>query len=174
MVGVGNVGQHLSDFTSGDMFLSTDAGRTWKEVLKEAHMFEISDHGGIILMVNDEEAVTSVSFSLDMGTTFESLSLEPRLDGGKFRVQNIITEPSASTSHFVLFGRVRGGKQDSSIAIHLDFSNVWSKTCTFDQDATKSDFETWSPSNSTISNTCSFGAEVSLAFTIGFVLASES
>ncbi|KAI8902073.1 hypothetical protein BC833DRAFT_521459 [Globomyces pollinis-pini] len=160
MVGVGNVGESLTDFNDGDVFVTTDAGRTWKEVQKEAHMIEIADHGAIILMVNDEEAVSSVKYSLNYGATFRTLNIEKDLGGGKMRIQNIITEPSGSTSHFVLIGRLHGNVQDTSVAIHLDFTHVWPRVCTFDEDLQKSDFEAWSPSNSTDATTCTFGQRI--------------
>ncbi|KAJ1533931.1 vacuolar protein sorting/targeting protein PEP1, partial [Nowakowskiella sp. JEL0078] len=55
MVAVGNVGEYLSEYKLGDMFLTRDAGKTWKEIAKEAHMYEFGDHGGILVLVNNEE-----------------------------------------------------------------------------------------------------------------------
>ncbi|KAI8847958.1 hypothetical protein BC829DRAFT_395110 [Chytridium lagenaria] len=105
MVGVGN-------YTDGDVFLTRDAGRTWKEIAKEAHMIEIGDRGGVIVLVNDEEPTDEVKYTLDQGVTVRSI-----------RVTNIISEPYGSTSSFVVFGTIKGGNRMDP----LDFE-VWSPT----------------------------------------------
>jgi hypothetical protein len=64
LLGVGNVGDSLTDFTNGDVFRSIDGGRNWDEIAKEAHMIEIADHGAVIVIVNDEEPVSSIKFFL--------------------------------------------------------------------------------------------------------------
>ncbi|KAJ3357163.1 vacuolar protein sorting/targeting protein PEP1 [Kappamyces sp. JEL0680] len=163
MIGVGNVGEYLGDFNNGDMFLSRDAGRTWAEIAKEAHMVEISDHGAIILMVNDEGPVTEVKYSLDDGLSFLTYDLNPLLKGEKIRIQNIITEPSGTTSQFVLIGKLASA--DKSVAVHLDFSNVWGRICETNEDESKSDFELWTPNSVVVENavnttTCTFGSKV--------------
>jgi hypothetical protein len=62
MLGVGNVGDTLTDFTNGNVYRSIDAGQNWNEIAKEAHMIEIGDHGAVIILVNDEEAVNSIKY----------------------------------------------------------------------------------------------------------------
>lgn len=60
VIGVGNVGNSLSDYNSGNVYISRDAGKTWTEARKEAHRWAIGDHGGIIAMVNDEAATDTI------------------------------------------------------------------------------------------------------------------
>ncbi|KAJ3262293.1 vacuolar protein sorting/targeting protein PEP1 [Boothiomyces macroporosus] len=161
MLGVGNVGSHLTDFVEGDVFLTLDAGRSWREVAKEAHMIEISDHGAIIVLANDEEPINSIKYSVDSGKTFKELSFADKLEGGKFKIQNILTEPSGTTQNFVLLGRLHTSEvEDTTIGIHLDFSNIWSRKCEMNEDKFKSDFEPWSYNNATDPSSCTFGAEV--------------
>ena len=69
-MGVGSIGDSLRPYEESDTFLSTDAGVTWSMVLPEAHKYEFGDQGGIILAVNDEEMVSSVSYSTDLGRTW--------------------------------------------------------------------------------------------------------
>lgn len=33
--------------------MSIDGGRSWDEVAKGSHIYEVGDHGGIIVMAND-------------------------------------------------------------------------------------------------------------------------
>jgi hypothetical protein len=56
----------------------------------------------------------------------------------------------------VLFGRLRNNINDTTVAIHLDFSKIWPRICKIESD----DFERWSPSNFTLSGTCVFGERV--------------
>ena len=60
MIGVGNVGSHLTRYEQGDTFLTRDAGVTWKEVIKGAYMYEFGNQGGIIVLVDDENPTDSV------------------------------------------------------------------------------------------------------------------
>ena len=60
LIGVGNVGNELSKYNDGDTFFSRDLGQTWKEIAEDAHMFEISNRGNIILLVNDEGPTETV------------------------------------------------------------------------------------------------------------------
>jgi hypothetical protein len=70
VMGVGSIGEYLRPYTECDTFLSTDAGVTWKMVHKDAYMYEFGDQGGLIVMINDEEAASSIRYSLDLGKTW--------------------------------------------------------------------------------------------------------
>ena len=54
IVGVGNVGRHLS-FDEDDLstYLSRDGGFKWEEVRKGSHIYEIGDHGALVVMAPD-------------------------------------------------------------------------------------------------------------------------
>lgn len=54
MVAVGNVGKKLDTYNEGNVYITRNGGRTWSEVFKDAHRWAIGDHGGIIVIVNDE------------------------------------------------------------------------------------------------------------------------
>ena len=73
-MGVGSIRPMLRPYEDSNMFLSTDAGVTWLMVLPEMHKYEIGDQGGIIVAVNDEEIVDSVSFSTNLGKTWYAYS----------------------------------------------------------------------------------------------------
>ena len=55
MVAVGNIGKELlSDYNSCSTYLTKDAGRSWIEIKSDAHKWVIGDHGGLIVLINDE------------------------------------------------------------------------------------------------------------------------
>jgi hypothetical protein len=166
MIGVGNVGSFLTDYNDGNTFLTRDSGRTWVEIVKEAHMYEFGDRGGVILLANNEIAVDNVKYSLDQGQTFVDVKISDKIGGGKIRVKNIVTEPFGSSSNFVIFGTVVGGREydGETAAIHLDFEKAWSRLCKLDKEnPVLSDYEAWTPSGAASGeDQCIFGEQVRL------------
>ena len=160
LIAAGNVGSSLTKFKKADMFLSLDGGKIWKEIAKDAHMYEIIGHGGVVVMVNDEEQVDFCLYSVDGGITFMRKELGKYTDGKKLRIKSIISEPSGTTYYVDLIGKLSDG---TSVSIHLDFSSVYSRDCMHsDEDSTRNDYEFWTLSGSSDSNHCVFGAQVQL------------
>jgi len=51
---VGNVGKELDKRVDRmNTYLSRDGGLTWSEVKKGSHIYEIGDHGGLIIMAKN-------------------------------------------------------------------------------------------------------------------------
>jgi hypothetical protein len=69
-MGVGSIGQYLQPYEECDTFLSTDAGVKWKMVRPDAHKYEFGDQGSVLVVVNDEEGVDTVWYSIDLGKTW--------------------------------------------------------------------------------------------------------
>jgi hypothetical protein len=122
---VGNVGDHLAPYADSDTFLSRDAGFTWEEVHKDAHLWEFGDSGSILVMANDEEATDHVMYSLDEGKTWR----EYKFDTEKMRVRVIVTVPEDTSRRFILLG-YRPRDSAKAVAIHLDFSALTRRQCT--------------------------------------------
>ncbi|KAJ3065235.1 vacuolar protein sorting/targeting protein PEP1 [Podochytrium sp. JEL0797] len=163
MMGVGNVGSHLKRRNDGNTFLTRDAGLTWTEVAKDAHLYEFGDQGGIILLANDEVAIDEIKYSLNHGKTFKTAKISSELGGGQLRVSNIITEPYGAASTFVVFGSVVGGtREQETAAIKLDFTNVWPRECVFVKgDDAKNDYEAWSPTGEKVGeDSCMLGQQI--------------
>jgi hypothetical protein len=166
MLGVGNVGEYLTDYNDGRTFMSRDAGFTWIELIDDAYMYEIADSGAIVILTNDETSSDTIKYhlqldnfrySINYGDDIQDLQISDKIGGGLLRATNIITEPSGTTSHLIVIGVIKGGTQDQKTALlHLDFSNVWSRDCALNDDNVKNDFEKWSFMN----GTCQFGRKV--------------
>jgi len=123
---VGNVGESLKPYKESDTFLSRDAGFTWEEVHKDAHMWEFGDSGSILVIVNDEGPTDHVLYSTDEGLTW----LEYRFSEEKIRVTSLVTVPEDNSRRFILFGaRLRS---PGAIAVHLDFSSLTMRRCEYD------------------------------------------
>jgi hypothetical protein len=54
-MGVGNIGKRLrkNQIDRVATYLSRDGGLTWSEVMKGSHIYEIGDHGGLIVMASN-------------------------------------------------------------------------------------------------------------------------
>ena len=121
---VGNVGEKLIGYTDSDTFLSRDAGFTWEEVHKDAHLWEFGDSGSILVMVNDEEPTDHAMYSLDEGLNWNTY----RFSDEKVRVREIVTVPEDTSRRFILIGyQARDTK--GAVAIHLDFSALTNRQC---------------------------------------------
>ncbi|PCH36493.1 Oligoxyloglucan reducing end-specific cellobiohydrolase [Wolfiporia cocos MD-104 SS10] len=154
LMAVGNVGEKLVEYTESDTFLSRDAGFTWEEVHKDAHLWEFGDSGSILIMANDEEPTDHVLFSTDEGSTWR----EYRFSDEKVRVREIVTVPSDTSRRFILMGYYPRSPA-VHVAVHIDFSSLTRKQCVLSvQDPNHSDFELWSPSEER-KELCLFGRQ---------------
>ncbi|KIY66769.1 vacuolar protein sorting/targeting protein 10 [Cylindrobasidium torrendii FP15055 ss-10] len=153
LMAVGNVGESLAGYTDSDTFLSRDAGFTWEEVHKDAHLWEFGDSGSILVMANDEESTDHVLFSTDEGKSWR----EYKFSEEKMRVLSIVTVPSDTSRKFILFAQ--WPKTSGSVAVHLDFSQLTRTQCKLSiEDPGNDDFELWSPSEER-SEQCLFGRQ---------------
>ena len=165
MMGVGNVGPHLSEYSESNTYLSRDGGLTWKEVRKGPHLFEFGNRGALLVMVSDSEMTNKLLYSWDHGSTWA----EYKFYETPIRVSALTIEPTASSSKFILFGftqqslqkrdvfgaisdflrifigSVSGATSLSQVAVQVDLSGLSSSECVFRQDGT-GDFEKWNPS----------------------------
>ncbi|KAH9832479.1 Oligoxyloglucan reducing end-specific cellobiohydrolase [Rhodofomes roseus] len=154
LMAVGNVGETLADYTDSDTFLSRDAGFTWEEVHKDAHLWEFGDSGSILIMANDEDATDHVLFSTDEGGSWR----EYKFTDERIRVKEIVTVPSDTSRRFILMGYYPRSPA-VHVAVHIDFSALTWKECTFSvEDPGHDDFELWSPSENR-NELCLFGRQ---------------
>jgi hypothetical protein len=124
LMAVGNVGEKLAPYAESDTFLSRDAGFTWEEVPKDAHLWEFGDSGSILIMANDEEPTVHVPFTTDEGLNWREYKFTDEI-----RVRAIVTVPSDTSRRFMLFGTYR--RSYESVAVHLDFSALTGLQCTY-------------------------------------------
>lgn len=61
VMGVGNVGDYLLPYDQCDTFLSRDGGITWTMAKTGANLYEIGSGGGVLVLMNDEEAASRLT-----------------------------------------------------------------------------------------------------------------
>ncbi len=124
VVAMGNVGDYLS-FRADEVntYISRDAGLTWFEVKKGSHIYEVGDHGGLIVMAEDQRATDTIYYSWDEGLTWE----EKKFTQKPIQVTNIIIEDTNTGQNFVIYGErtYNGGKfQRKGVIVGFDFSSL--------------------------------------------------
>ncbi|KAI0676132.1 Oligoxyloglucan reducing end-specific cellobiohydrolase [Trametes maxima] len=143
LMAVGNVGESLDPYDQSDTFLSRDAGFTWEEVHKDAHLWEFGDSGSILVMANDEGPTDHVMFSTDEGASWR----EYKFSDEPMRVKAIVTVPSDTS------------RRDAAVVVHIDFSALTKRQCVYNPDSpNQDDFELWSPSEER-EEQCLFGRQ---------------
>lgn len=88
ILGTGNTGIYL-DSKETNTYLSRDGGHTWFEILNGTYIYEIGDHGGMIVFARSDESTSTAKVTLDEGLTFIDVKMNISLE-----VENIVTEPS--------------------------------------------------------------------------------
>jgi len=90
VIGTGNLGRKLtSNDEPKNLYISRDGGLTWRSVRPGSYIYEIGDHGSIIVIAKKNEPVTEIEFSWDEGLTWTSLTVSEV----PIYVSNIIIEP---------------------------------------------------------------------------------
>lgn len=90
LISTGNVGYHLATHEDDiNTFLSRDGGKTWFEIKKGSHIYEIGDHGGLIILSEDQTQTNTVHFTWDEGLNWSNFNMTEE----NFEVSNIVTDP---------------------------------------------------------------------------------
>ncbi|RSL56614.1 Vacuolar protein sorting/targeting protein 10 [Fusarium sp. AF-6] len=124
VMGNGNTGKSLGKFDDSNLYVSDDAGVTWKQALEGPHKYEFGDSGTILVAVRDsaKEDVDKVSYSLNYGDTWESVPLPKDL---KMRPALLTTTQDSTSLKFLLIGE--HDKRYHMVA--LDFEALDKPTC---------------------------------------------
>ncbi|KAA8896294.1 hypothetical protein FN846DRAFT_910817 [Sphaerosporella brunnea] len=155
MMGVGNVGDHLTGYKDGDTFLTTDGGLTWTEVRKGPHLWEYGDQGSIIIIVDRVNPTDTVHYTLDEGKSWQDFKF-----GEKMRVVDITTVSMDNSRRFLLWG-LRDNSGEKFYTVNLDFTGITDQECKLDEskgeeDSPDDDFYLWKPQGD---GHCLFGHE---------------
>lgn len=150
LMGVGNVGSKLLAYDEGNTYLSRDAGRTWKEVRRGAHLYEFADHGAITVIVNDEDPTNHIRYSWNEGETWINYDFSQ----DKIRVEWLTTDPDSTSQTVIVIGnRKNANGKTETVLVHIDFSGIHERECEI------SDFESWSPHSD--DSDCLLGRQIS-------------
>jgi hypothetical protein len=108
IIGTGNTGLFLSRKDEETAtYLSRDGGHNWFQILNESYIYEIGDHGGLIVFAQDIKETNKILYTWDEGLTFEDIYFVTNFT---IDVDNIVTEPSNMEQKFLLYGRQLNSK----------------------------------------------------------------
>ncbi|EGR30373.1 hypothetical protein IMG5_133680, partial [Ichthyophthirius multifiliis] len=158
IISMGNIGQYLNtNMKDLNVYLSYDGGHEWNEVLQGPHIFEIGDHGGIILASKIGDQTNLIKYSWDEGKTWDSIKID-----NFFYVEQILTEPSNMEQKFIIQGykMTIEGKREQFL-VSLDFEKLHQRGCKGAEHPGRpdSDYEMWIPKNFK-GDQCIFGQKV--------------
>lgn len=134
VLGTGNIGYRLTDNNAKkSLYLSRDGGLNWKHVREGSHIYEIGDHGALIIISKKGAPTKEIEFSWDEGDTWEKLQISDK----EIFVENIIIEPNSISQQFMVYGSyaessdgededddVGPSKGDKAFLIYMDFSQL--------------------------------------------------
>ena len=138
--------------------MSRDGGLNWFEIRKGPHIYEIGDHGALIVMAPMTTSTSSVIFSWDEGKTWKELTISK----DPLEVSNIIIEPNSVSQQFVVYGKRTLEEamefdidfdfgeeefEDEGVVVTVDFSGLHEPQCKGVENAGDggSDYELWTP-----------------------------
>ncbi|KAG9249664.1 vacuolar sorting protein [Emericellopsis atlantica] len=133
VMGNGNTGKDLNpDFRKANLFVSDDAGLSWKKALDGPHKYEFGDSGSILLAVKDSEKedVKEISYSIDHGDSWESVDFPKDT---QIRPYILTTTQDSTSLKFLLLGI----RDDVPHILAIDFGGMDLRTCKDD------DLEEW-------------------------------
>jgi len=131
---------------------------TWKSVRPGGYIYEIGDHGALIVIADHQKPVNGIEFSWDEGATWTYLKVSEQ----PFWVQNIIIEPNSLSQQFILYGfydeEAKAADdfdieteigESKAFLTYLDFSSIHQRACegVDNPGSSKSDYETWTPND---------------------------
>ena len=163
IVAYGNIGNSLtSEYDLPKTFYSRDGGLTWKMLSKFLLATSFGDHGGLLLAINDTEAI----YSWNEGKTWSTIDIEPLLQKNEInqkglihaRVNRIETTPEQISLRFIIFAEIK--EHSEIIAILLNFESFNKQLClgADSPNQESSDYELWIPNSN---NSCILGRSIS-------------
>ena len=130
LIGVGNVGEYLLPKDECSTFFSSDGGESWTEIKKGPYQWEYGDHGGILVLVPENVATDTLTYSTDAGKSWKDYKFTEQ----KTIVQDIITVPGDSVLRFLLISQSTSVKGGSTKTFSIDFTGSFARQCTFNPD----------------------------------------
>lgn len=137
VMGIGNTGEALKSYDEGNLYVSDDAGLTWRQALKGPHKYEFGDQGSVIMAISDSasEKTDEIYFSINHGKDWETAKLDYPV-----HPKVLTTTPDSTSLKFLLvasLGSEKNNPEQEHAIVAIDFSGLHERTCE------KDDFEKW-------------------------------
>ncbi|KAI9657766.1 MAG: vacuolar protein sorting/targeting protein PEP1 [Bathelium mastoideum] len=133
VMGNGNTGKYLGKREHAALFVSDNAGLSWRKAQPDGHMHEFGDQGSLIVVVIDRPDAKRIGYSLDHGKSWKYKNF----DGYKIRPLQLTTVPDSTSRKFILYAEEGSGGSAKHVVIHLDFDKLDKPKCK------EENFEIW-------------------------------
>uniref|UniRef100_A0A7N8YEN8 VPS10 domain-containing receptor SorCS2 n=1 Tax=Mastacembelus armatus TaxID=205130 RepID=A0A7N8YEN8_9TELE len=131
IMGAGNLGSKLVEYKE-EMYITSDCGKTWRQVFEEEHHILYLDHGGVIVAIKDTSIPLKIlKFSIDEGHTW---TIHNFTSTSVF-VDGLLSEPGDETLVMTVFGHI-SYRSDWEL-VKVDFRQSFLRQCT------ESDYDSW-------------------------------
>uniref|UniRef100_A0A3Q3CVC2 VPS10 domain-containing receptor SorCS2 n=1 Tax=Haplochromis burtoni TaxID=8153 RepID=A0A3Q3CVC2_HAPBU len=131
IMGAGNLGSKLVEYKE-EMYISSDCGKTWRQVFEEEHHILYLDHGGVIVAIKDTSIPLKIlKFSIDEGRTWNIHNFTST----SVFVDGLLSEPGDETLVMTVFGHI-SYRSDWEL-VKVDFRQSFPRQCT------ESDYDSW-------------------------------
>uniref|UniRef100_A0A673M0A7 VPS10 domain-containing receptor SorCS2 n=1 Tax=Sinocyclocheilus rhinocerous TaxID=307959 RepID=A0A673M0A7_9TELE len=131
IMGAGNLGSQLVEYKE-EMYITSDCGKTWRQVFEEEHHILYLDHGGVIVAIKDTSIPLKIlKFSIDEGLSW---SIHNFTSTSVF-VDGLLSEPGDETLVMTVFGHI-SYRSDWEL-VKVDFRQSFPRQCT------EADYDSW-------------------------------
>ncbi len=170
ILATGNVGAALlyKPFTR-NVYFSRDAGLTWAEIAKGPHVYDMADHGGILVLAELEASgkKSLLRYSWNEGTSWQTV----KIAGKNGSVEDIFTEPDSGSQRFFARVDTYDSDQDQSTmhrytsVYSVNFESLHGRQCKGEDKpgAPDSDYVIWSPYDGRHGDKCLLGRKMAYA-----------
>ncbi|XP_049598832.1 VPS10 domain-containing receptor SorCS2 isoform X3 [Syngnathus scovelli] len=131
VMGAGNLGSKLVEYKE-EMYITSDCGKTWRQVFEEEHHILYLDHGGVIVAIKDTSIPLKIlKFSTDEGRTWTVHNFTAT----SVFVDGLLSEPGDETLVMTVFGHI-SYRSDWEL-VKVDFRQSFPRQCA------EADYESW-------------------------------
>ncbi|XP_066576172.1 VPS10 domain-containing receptor SorCS2 isoform X2 [Amia ocellicauda] len=135
IMGAGNLGSQLVEYKE-EMYITSDCGKSWRQVFEEEHHILYLDHGGVIVAIKDTSIPLKIlKFSIDEGRTW---TIHNFTSTSVF-VDGLLSEPGDETLVMTVFGHI-SFRSDWEL-VKVDFRQSFPRQCT------EADYDAWKLTN---------------------------
>ncbi|XP_045147359.1 VPS10 domain-containing receptor SorCS1, partial [Echinops telfairi] len=123
IVASGNIGSELSD-SDISMFVSSDAGNTWRQIFEEEHSVLYLDQGGVLVaMKHTSLPIRHLWLSFDEGRSWSKYSFTPI----PLFVDGVLGEPGEETLIMTVFGHF--SHRSEWQLVKVDYKSIFDRRC---------------------------------------------
>ncbi|KAM3912701.1 VPS10 domain-containing receptor SorCS1 isoform 1-T1 [Leptodactylus fuscus] len=123
IVASGNIGSELTE-SDVSMFISSDAGNTWRQIFEEEHSVLYLDQGGVLVaMKHTSLPIRHLWLSFDAGRSWSKYTFT----SNPLFVDGVLGEPGEETLIMTVFGHF--GHRSEWQLVKVDYKSIFDRRC---------------------------------------------